>query len=80
MAPYRGEFSDVVPHLTVGDRRLADLDTLRAAEADVTPALPVATTVREALLVAGSDAPSSWRTVARLPLGAEPDLGTATTL
>ena len=44
------------------------------------PALPVAATVREALLVAGSDAPSSWRTVARLPLGAEPDLAAATTL
>ena len=29
--PYRGEFSDVVPHLTVGERRFADLDTLRAA-------------------------------------------------
>ncbi|WP_456788409.1 2'-5' RNA ligase family protein [Cellulomonas sp. P5_C5] len=78
--PYRGEFSDVVPHLTVGERRLGDLDTLRAAEADVVPALPVAATVREALLVAGSDAPSSWRTVARLPLGAEPDMAAATAL
>ena len=67
------------PHLTVGERRFADLDTLRAAEADVTPALAVATTVREALLIAGSDGPASWRTVARLPLGAEPDLGAATT-
>jgi 2'-5' RNA ligase len=68
-APYAGEFADVVPHLTVGERRLGDLATLRAVESELATALPMEATIREALLVAGTDAHRSWRTVARLPLG-----------
>jgi len=42
---------------------------LRAAEAEVTPALPVRTQVRHAWLMTGTQALASWRVVAELPLG-----------
>ena len=56
------------PHLTVGYRRHASLDALRAAEARIVPRLPVAARVDRLHLLAGSRAPDSWRVVAELPL------------
>jgi 2'-5' RNA ligase len=66
-APYGGAFDDVVPHLTVGESE--SVDELRAAELDVSGHLPFVARVEHALLIAGTDQPDSWRTVAELPLG-----------
>ena len=71
--PYGGAFEDVVPHLTVGEARLGTLADLRAAEADVRRALPIAARIDHAVLIAGAELPGSWRTVARLPLGVRED-------
>ncbi len=68
--PYGGAHGDVVPHLTVGERRRGSLARLRAAEADVAPRLPVEADVDHALLMAGTDRPDSWAALARLPLSA----------
>jgi hypothetical protein len=43
--PFGGAFADVIPHLTVGDRPEGGPGTLRAAEAEVLPALPIRTHV-----------------------------------
>lgn len=67
--PYGGAHDDVVPHLTVAERRLADLPALRTAEHAVKRDLPLVTTVARATLIAGTDAPSSWRVLRELPLG-----------
>jgi 2'-5' RNA ligase len=67
--PYGGEFTDVVPHLTIADDHpRADLD---AAAAAVAPHLPIRAAVTEVTLITGRRAPGTWRTVARFPLGAE---------
>ncbi len=66
--PYGGAYEDAVPHLTVGDRPAGGVADLRAAEAEVLPALPVAAHVSRVWLMTGADAPDSWRTVAELPL------------
>lgn len=70
--PYDGAFDDVVPHLTVGELRAGSAARLREAEADVTAQLPVFARIDHALLIAGTEAPDSWRTVATLPLGLGP--------
>ncbi|RHA38820.1 2'-5' RNA ligase family protein [Cellulomonas rhizosphaerae] len=67
--PYGGVHDDVVPHLTVADRALATGGQMAAAEAAVRSGLPIHQRVDHALLVAGTSAPRSWRTVKRLPLG-----------
>jgi 2'-5' RNA ligase len=67
--PYGGAFDDPVPHLTVGEVKGGTADQLRAAEAAVTPKLPIVVRIEHALLIAGSREPGSWRTVLTLPLG-----------
>ena len=67
--PYGGEFDVVVPHLTVGDSRTGTTGELKAAEADVSRRLPITARIEHALLMAGTDRPDSWYTVAELPLG-----------
>lgn len=67
--PYGGEHDDVVPHLTVGETRRGTVEELRAAEVDVNRNLPLIAHVDHALLIAGTDRPNSWHTVATLPLG-----------
>ena len=74
--PYGGAHEDVVPHLTVAERRLADLPTLEAAERAVQPCLPLTARIGQALLVAGTQAPASWRVIQRLSLGAAVSAGT----
>jgi 2'-5' RNA ligase len=59
--PYGGAHDDVVPHLTVAERRMADLAAVKAAEQAVRPYLPVTTRIDRVLLIAGAEAPSSWR-------------------
>jgi len=66
--PYGGAHDDVVPHLTVGDRPLGGATDLRAAEAELLPALPVRAHVSRVWLMTGATAPGSWRAVAELPL------------
>lgn len=68
--PYGGEHDDVIPHLTVGESRRGSIEDLRAAEADVSRRLPLTVRVDHALLMAGTDQPSSWRAVASLPFSA----------
>jgi 2'-5' RNA ligase len=67
--PYEGVFDDVVPHLTVGERRLGSLEELREVERTVQRALPVRTYVDRVALIAGRPEADSWRTAHELPLG-----------
>jgi 2'-5' RNA ligase len=65
--PYGGEFTDVVPHLTVGDGHpKADLD---AAAGAVAAHLPIRTAVTEITLMTGRREPRTWHALARFPLG-----------
>ena len=65
--PYGGEH-EPHPHLTIGYRRHASLEALRAAEVEVRARLPVVGRVDRLQLMAGSRAAGSWRVVAELPL------------
>jgi 2'-5' RNA ligase len=67
--PYGGAFDDIHPHLTVAERSWGAPGDLERAEEAVRPQLPFAQRVDHALLIAGTDAPRSWRTMRRLPLG-----------
>lgn len=66
--PYGGAYADVIPHLTIAERRLADLPTLLAVERAVQSGLPLATRIEKVLLIAGTEAPNSWRLVNELCL------------
>jgi 2'-5' RNA ligase len=68
--PYGGKYDEVIPHLTVGESRWATMADLAAAEADIRRKLPITARIERALLIAGTDRPNSWRTVAELPFGA----------
>ena len=67
--PYGGVHDDVVPHLTVGESRWGSVDDLKAAEREIRDKLPIVARVDHALLMVGTDEPSSWRILATLPLG-----------
>lgn len=69
-SPYKGAHDSVIPHLTVGERRLADLPALRAAEKAVASGLPLAAHIDHVLLIVGTHAPNSWRVLYELPLRA----------
>jgi hypothetical protein len=66
--PFGGLYSEVIPHLTVGNRPAGGSAELRAAEAEMAPALPIAARIGQVHLMAGSTAPGSWRVLAELPL------------
>lgn len=66
--PYGGKHHDVVPHLTVGERRMGSLSALRVAESAVLARLPVHSSVDRVLLIAGAEAAGSWRTLREIPL------------
>jgi 2'-5' RNA ligase len=72
--PYGGQYADVIPHLTIGDR--ADRAGLRAAAAAVRGYLPVASRATEVTLMAGpppgnpDTPPGQWRALMAFPLGA----------
>ena len=68
--PYGGEYDEVVPHLTVGESGCGTTADLRAAEADITGTLPITARIERAVLMAGTDQPGSWHTLADLPFGA----------
>jgi hypothetical protein len=63
--PFEGVFDEVVPHLTVGHG--TELDTLRAAERDVLPRLPVIGRARAVSLLV-QDELGRWSRRARLSL------------
>ena len=78
--PYGGVHDEVVPHLTVADRPLGDLRALQAAEDAVQARLPVAARIDHVLLVAGTDASSSWAMLHRFDLATSAlEAGTSTT-
>jgi 2'-5' RNA ligase len=66
--PYRGEFADVVPHLTVGHD--APVDVLRGAADAIAPRLPIRAHVTAVHLLCGLSERASWRPVADFALGA----------
>ena len=66
--PYGGAFDDVVPHLTIGERRPRTV--LQAAADQVATHLPITTRITEIHLIAGRPAPGdNWHLHTRLPLG-----------
>jgi 2'-5' RNA ligase len=72
--PYAGVHDVITPHLTVGERAVAERDgagiaALRQAEVHLRLALPLQQRIDSAMLIAGSPAPRAWRTLHRLPLG-----------
>jgi hypothetical protein len=72
--PYEGVHDVITPHLTIGERAVAEradlgLDALRQAELELRAALPLRQRIDTALLMAGSPAPGAWRTLRRFPLG-----------
>ena len=66
--PYAGAYDGSTPHLTVGDRRLADAAALQRAERDVSASLPLHARVDCIYLFAGADAPDSWSVLHEAPL------------
>jgi 2'-5' RNA ligase len=66
--PYGGVFREVIPHLTIADG--ATLEQIAAAEAEVTPSLPIRSMAHEVWLMAGREEEGSWAVVERFALGA----------
>jgi 2'-5' RNA ligase len=66
--PYGGAYSEVVPHLTIGDSAPGGIMELRAAEADVLRSLPILARISRVWLMTGHTTPGSWQTIADLPL------------
>jgi hypothetical protein len=72
--PYAGAHDGSTPHLTIGERIVAEqhgggVAALEKAEAAVLAALPVRQRIDHVLVITGSPIPGSWRTMHRLPLG-----------
>jgi len=65
--PYGGDHDGDHPHLTIGLGH--PVDVLERAAAEVTEHLPVSATVGVVHLIAGSNAPGSWRTLEVFTLG-----------
>ncbi len=68
--PYSGAYDEVVPHLSIAERRLGSLSEVQAAEQAVQTGLPLSTHIEEVLLIAGTQAPNSWRVLYEFRLGA----------
>jgi hypothetical protein len=66
--PYGGAHADSVPHLTVAECRRGTLAEMRAAERVVRQGLPLVARAERILLLAGTCASNSWRTVHEFPL------------
>ena len=69
MPALRGVFDEVVPHLAVAERRFADRATLKGVEHAVVAGLALVARIEHVLLIAGTQAPNSWRILSELPLG-----------
>ena len=68
--PYGGAHPDVIPHLTIAERRLAEPAAMHDAEQSVRQHLPLTARIDQVLLIAGSLAPASWRLVHQFRLAA----------
>jgi 2'-5' RNA ligase len=68
-APYGGAHDEVVPHLTIAESRLGSLSEVQEAERAVQSGLPLSAHVETVLLIAGTQAPSSWRVLHEFRLG-----------
>lgn len=66
--PFGGAYDEVVPHLTVAQRSSSGKPPMQAAEGDVQSRLPVSAFIDRVLLVAGTQAADSWRTLSEIPL------------
>jgi 2'-5' RNA ligase len=66
--PYGGAYPDVIPHLTVGSTPLAEHAALQRAAVDLQAELPVTARIDRVSVIAGTDAPGSWHTVAEFAL------------
>ena len=66
--PYEGAHDGSTPHLTVGERRLANLAALVQAEREVSAHLPCSARIDTVLLIEGAAAPQSWGVVREFPL------------
>jgi hypothetical protein len=64
--PYEGQFDEIVPHLTVGDRH--PLSDLRAAESAVQARLPIEATAHAVALMTQQTSGGRWRKVATFSL------------
>lgn len=71
--PYGGAHDEVVPHLTIAERRLGSLSAVQSAEQAVRAGLPLSTRIAGVLLIAGTRAPNSWRILHEFRLGAARD-------
>lgn len=67
--PYGGAYADVIPHLTVGSTTFADHSALRRAASEIQEKLPISARIDRVSVIAGTDAPGGWHTVAEFPLG-----------
>jgi 2'-5' RNA ligase superfamily len=67
--PYGGAHDDVVPHLSIAERRLGSLCAVQRAEQAVQTGLPLSTNIERVLLIAGTQAPNSWRVLHEFRLG-----------
>ena len=63
--PYRGEFEEIVPHVSIADEE--DPEILAAIEADVSAHLPILATAKNVQLV--EHAPAGWRRRQSFALG-----------
>ena len=59
----------MVPHLTIAERRLGSLSAVQRAEQAVQMGLPLSTHIERVLLIAGTQAPNSWRVLHEFRLG-----------
>jgi 2'-5' RNA ligase len=64
--PYRGAYTDLTPHVTVGQD--APVDVLQAAADAVRPGLPISTRATAVTLMTGGTESASWRVHAKFPL------------
>ncbi|MER5302974.1 2'-5' RNA ligase family protein [Streptomyces lasiicapitis] len=75
--PYRGAHPNPTPHLTVGSTHLAGLADMRRAAIELEAQLPIHALIGRVHLIAGADAPGSWRTVAEFALPPTPSTNVA---
>ena len=66
LPPYSGGVAEPIPHLTVADG--AASDAMEQAEPELRALLPLSARVIEISVMAGTRAPRSWSTLARLSL------------
>lgn len=65
--PFAGEFSEVVPHLTIAHG--CNLGEMQAAERAVEELLPISACARQVTLMTQVEPGGTWTTAARFPLG-----------